>query len=160
MIKIIRQIRFKLNCWLMIRLVLPATLPQADIKSAVFQSVREGFCFVSCHPANHEPVLIIWNEIPFFCWKSHNDLLLLILLHCTCFQVFHSIMIGIYSNTVKFTHFTWYKSLKLPTHTQKKTGINIQFIAIYTYLEYWCSILEHHEQYLYNLSQQLPFYLI
>ena len=70
MIKIIRQIRFKLNCWLMIRLVLPATLPQADIKSAVFQSVREGFCFVSCHPANHEPFLIIWNAIPFLLKKS------------------------------------------------------------------------------------------
>ena len=33
-------------------------------------------------------------------------------------------------------------------------------MAIYTCFEYWCSTLQHRDQYLYNLSQQLPFYLI
>ena len=33
-------------------------------------------------------------------------------------------------------------------------------MAIYTLLEYWCNVSQHHEQYLCNSSQKFPFYMI
>ena len=80
---------------------------------------------------------------------------------CGICTVIHSITIGIYRNLLIWTHFTWSKSMRLPIHTQvNKYKETFNFLVIHTFLEYWCSILEHHEQYLYNLLQQLPIYLL
>ena len=62
--------------------------------------------------------------------------------------VFHSIRISIKSSCDICTHFTWSKLIKLPIYNQKRNHKRtIQFLAIYTQLEYWHSILQHHEQF-------------
>ena len=75
--------------------------------------------------------------------------------------VFHSIMIIIYRISVRWNHFTWFKPMMLPIEYPKRyKSRDIGFMAIFSLLEYWCSILQHHEQCLHNSSQKLPFYMI
>ena len=57
---------------------------------------------------------------------------------CGIFIVFIGILIIILKNSA--THFTWSNPMRLPILTQKDINKDIWFMAIYTFLEYWCSI--------------------